>query len=133
MKKLNKIHQIFILLIIFGLTSTIAMAGVLDGKTYTGPTGKLGKASNGEEEIRFMNGNFYSVGCGEWGFGEAAYSAQVTGDTISFEAITTSPKHGKIVWSGTVKGDKVDATYKWTKKGLFGTRKQDKWFKGTLK
>ena len=133
MKNQHKIYQIFILLIIFGLTSTFAMAGVLDGKTYTGPTGKLGKSANGEEEIRFMNGKFYSVGCAEWGFGEAAYSAQVAGDTVSFEAITTSPKHGKIVWSGTVKGDKVDATYKWTKKGFFGTRKQDKWFKGTLK
>jgi len=133
MKKQYNIYQIFILLIVFSLTSTIAMAGVLDGKTYTGPTGKLGKAANDEEEIRFMNGNFYSVGCAEWGFGEAAYSAQVAGDTISFEAVTTSPKHGKIVWAGTVKGNKVDATYKWTKKGLFGTRKQDKWFKGTLK
>ncbi len=133
MTKQHKIYPIFILLIVFSLTSTIAMAGVLDGKTYTGPAGKIGKSASEEEEIRFMNGNFYSVGCGEWGFGEAAYSAQVAGDTISFEAITTSPKHGKIVWSGTVKGDTVDATYKWTKKGLFGTRKQDKWFKGTLK
>jgi hypothetical protein len=133
MKKQHKIYQIFILLIIFGLTSNLAMAGVLDGKTYTGSTGKLGKAASDEDEIRFMNGKLYSVGCAEWGFSEAAYSAQVSGDTISFEAITTSPKHGKIVWSGTVKGDKVDAIYKWTKKGFFGTRKQDKWFKGTLK
>jgi hypothetical protein len=109
MKKQHKIYQIVILLIIFGLTSTIAMAGVLDGKTYTGPTGKSGKAASDQEEIRFMNGNFYSVGCAEWGFGEAAYTAQVAGDTISFEANTTSPKHGKIVWVGTVKGDKVEA------------------------
>ena len=133
MKKVDNIYKIFFLLIIFGLTSTMALAGVLDGKTYTGPTGKMGKSANGEEEIQFMNGKFYSVGCAEWGFGEAPYSAQVTGNTITFESITTSPKHGKIVWSGTIIGNKVDAIYKWTKKGFFGTRKQDKWFKGTLK
>jgi hypothetical protein len=133
MEKQHKIYQIFILLIVFSLTSTIALAGVLDGKTFTGSTGKAGKAASEKEEIRFMNGNFYSVGCAEWGFGEAAYTAQVSGDTVSFEAVTTSPKHGKIVWSGIVKGDKMDATYIWTKKGLFGTRKQEKWFKGTLK
>jgi hypothetical protein len=87
MKKQYNIYQIFILLIVLSLTSTLAMAGALDGKTYTGPTGKTGKAASDEEEIRFMNGNFYSVGCAEWGFGEAAYTSQVAGDTISLKPL----------------------------------------------
>jgi hypothetical protein len=44
-----------------------------------------------------------------------------------------SPKHGKIVWNGTVKGDKVDATYVWTKERWYWKDAyQEKWLKGTL-
>lgn len=113
----------------FGLASE----GLLDGKVFTGPTGKMGKNATETDELRFENGKLYSVGCADWGFGSGAYSTEVEGNNISFEAVTTSPKDGKIVWSGTVNGDTIDATYVWTKKSWYGERKQKKWFKGNAK
>jgi hypothetical protein len=83
--------------------------GVLDGRSYVGKTGEVGKEAAEDEEIS----------------GE--------GDKIHFEAETESPKHGKIVWKGTVEGDSIDVNYTWTKKGWLGTKTKDKWFKGALK
>jgi hypothetical protein len=119
----------FILNIGLGLASE----GLLDGKMFVGPTGKMGKNATETDELKFENGKLYSVGCAEWGFEWGDYSTKVEGDDISFEAVTTSPKNGKIVWSGTVKGDTMDATYIWTKKSWYGERKQEKWFKGKAK
>jgi hypothetical protein len=113
----------------FGLASE----GLLDGKVFTGPTGKMGKDATETDELRFENGKLYSVGCADWGFGWGAYSTEVKGNGINFEAVTTSPKDGKIVWSGIVSGDTIDATYIWTKKSWYGERKQEKWFKGNAK
>ena len=113
----------------FGLASE----GLLDGKVFTGPTGKMGKDATETDELRFENGKLYSVGCADWGFGSGVYSTEVEGNNISFKAVTTSPKDGKIVWSGTVNGDTINATYIWTKKSWYGERKQEKWFKGNAK
>ncbi len=113
----------------FGLASE----GILDGKVFTGPTGTMGKNATEDDELRFENGKLYSVGCADWGFDWGAYSTKVEGNNVTFEAVTKSPKDGKIVWSGTVNGDTIDATYIWTKKGWFGEKKQEKWFKGNAK
>jgi len=110
-----------------------ASEGLLDGKVFTGPTGKMGNDATETDELRFKNGKLYSVGCADWDFSWGDYSTKVEGNNISFEAVTTSPKNGKIVWSGTVNGDTIDATYIWTKKSWYGERKQEKWFKGNAK
>jgi hypothetical protein len=121
------------LMLILNTGSGLASEGLLDGKVFTGPTGKMGKDATETEELRFENGKLYSVGCAEWGFGNGAYSTEVEGNNIRFKAVTTSPKNGKIAWSGTVNGDTIDATYVWTKKSWYGERKQEKWFKGNAK
>jgi hypothetical protein len=110
-----------------------ASEGLLDGKIFTGPTGKMGKDATENDELRFENGKLYSVGCADWGFEWGDYSTKVEGNNITFHAVTMSPKDGKIVWSGTVNGDTIDATYIWTKKSWYGERKQEKWFKGNAK
>lgn len=110
-------------------------SGLLDGRSYVGKTGEVGKEAAEDEEIVFRDGKLHSVGCEPWNFNDGEYKAMRSGegDKIHFEAETESPKHGKIVWKGTVEGDSIDVNYTWSKKGWLGTKTKDKWFKGTLK
>jgi hypothetical protein len=129
----KRIAIAFWIILFFFVMAIPAYSGGLDGKTFLGQSGEKGKDASGEEELRFQNGKLYSAGCAEWGFGESDYTARVEGDNIHFESEMLSPKHGKIVWNGTVKGDKVDATYVWTKKRWYWKdAHQEKWLKGTL-
>ncbi len=108
--------------------------GILDGRIFVGSIGDKGKEASDEDEIRFTNRRFYSVGCEEWGFGDASYTARTDGDLIGFSAVTVSPKHGKIEWNGTAKGDTLEATYVWTKERWYWKdAHEEKWFKGRLK
>lgn len=130
-----KLHKIWILAIvttIFGAASISAYAGSLDGKTFTGDTGKMGKKSANTDMISFENGQFTSSGCQKYGFGSGAYQTTDEGDKTHFVADTYSEKTGRITWVGTVSGDKLNATYLWYKKGKYSKPKQIKWFKGAM-
>jgi hypothetical protein len=119
---------------LWGLNPVEAGTGVLDGKIFLGQTGENDKKASDEDELRFQDGKLYSVGCAEWGFDAGAYTTRNEGDNIYFEAETASPKHGKIVWKGTVQGDKINANYVWTKKRWYWKdAHQEKWFQGSLK
>jgi hypothetical protein len=108
--------------------------GILDGKIFVGDIGDKGKAASDKDEINFKNGRFHSVGCDEWGFGDASYTASKDGDSIRFHAITVSPKDGQIEWDGVVKGDSLEAKYVWTKERWYWKdAHEEKWFKGNLK
>ena len=124
---------IFSVVLLFNAGFGLASEGLLDGKVFTGQTGKKGKEASNTDDLKFENGKLYAVGWAPWGFGWGTYSTKVEGNKINFEAVTTSPKNGKIVWSGIVNGNMIDATYIWTKKSWYGERKQEKWFKGKAK
>jgi hypothetical protein len=109
------------------LFSTTALAkGTLDGKVFTVDSAEKGKTSTEKDDVDFANGKLHSKGCDQWGFGAGAYKT----DGNKFEADTTSAKEGKIHWSGTVVGDKIEGTYVWTKAGQ---KPIEYGFKGTLK
>ena len=111
-----------------------AYSAALDGKTFVGQSGKMGKDASVEEELRFQNGKLYSVGCAKYGFGESDYTTKVEGDNIHFKSTLESSNNGEIVWKGTVQGDKIEATYVWTKKRWYWKdANQEKWLKGSLK
>ena len=120
----------------FGVTSVLAQetTGLLDGKVFVGDVGDRGNSADDKDEVSFKNGRFHSVGCDEWGFGDAPYSSKRDGDTIRFQAITVSPTDGKIEWEGVVKGDTLEATYVWTKERRFWKdAHEEMWFSGNLK
>jgi hypothetical protein len=104
----------------------------LDGKTFLGESGEKGKPAMAEKDtLRFENGRFRSVACDAYGFGDAAYTATAGADgSVRWTAETTSPKEGKIEWKGTVQGDRIEATYVWTKAGQ---KPIEYWMKGTAR
>jgi hypothetical protein len=101
----------------------------LDGKTFAGESGEKGKPAMAEKDtIRFAGGRFHSLACDAYGFGDGAYTATAAGDgSVRWTAETTSPKEGRIQWQGTVKGDRIEATYVWTKAGQ---KPIEYWLKG---
>jgi len=121
-----------IFFLLLGLFSS-GWCGALDGKSYSGKTGELGKKINEDEVIKFENGKFTSVGCAEWGFGSGPYMTEKQGDRIFFVADTFSEKYGRISWSGVVSGKDAHATYVWYDNNKFNKPEQVKWFEGTMK
>lgn len=82
-------------------------AELLDGKSYHGLFIEKGKSSGDPDTLIFANGRFRSTACDQYGYGDAAYSARSEGGTIHFQAETQSPRYGKLVWKGSVKGSQL--------------------------
>lgn len=104
---------------------------LLDGAVFDGPTGAEGRPANHIDHVVFADGRFLSQGCARWGFGEADYEAWRDGDVIHFEAVTVSPTHGRLAWQGSVDGDRIEATFVWTKNRIIWTTRRAYWFRGT--
>ena len=110
--------------------------GALDGKTFAVETGEKGKSGGDKDTLTFKDGNFRSAGCDQYGFGDGAYTSTVNGDSIRFEAVTTSPTKGKMTWKGTVTGDKIEVGYVWVDASHWykaNPKPLEKWAKGELK
>ena len=118
----------------FFLISIPAYSGMLDGKTFSGKNGHLGKDGSGSDEIKFENGKFVSVTCSEkYGFSDSEYTTKVDGDKVFFTADIYSDKYGRMTYSGYVEGNDISANYFWYDKGKYENPKQVKWFKGSAK
>ncbi|HZD54717.1 MAG TPA: hypothetical protein VE080_00550 [Candidatus Aquicultoraceae bacterium] len=111
-------------------------SGPLDGKTFVVVTGEKGKQAKETDTLIFQDGKFRSTACDEFGFGEAPYAAAADGDAVKFTADAKSEKKGTIHWEGTVRGDKIDATYVWTDRAHWykpNPKPVEKWAKGERK
>ena len=118
----------------FFLIAIPAYSGMLDGKTFSGKNGHLGKDGSGSDEIKFENGKFVSITCSEkYGFSDAEYTTKVDGDKVFFTADIYSDKYGRMTYSGYIEGNDISANYFWYDKGKYEKPKQVKWFKGSVK
>ena len=90
--------------------ASLAHAANLDGRSFDGVFLQRGKTSGDADTITFKDGRFRSSACDRYGYADAPYKAMADGDGLRFEAETQSPKYGKLVWNGTVRGGKLDAT-----------------------
>jgi hypothetical protein len=137
MMNLSKIRQLFpftlSLVVLFSTTIVVAQEGLLDGKVFVGQSRQKNIRAVKEDEIRFMDGKFYSISYGLKGFNEGVYTARAEEDKIYFEAETVHPKRGKIKWRGIVHGDSIEVNYHWSKKGWLSNTEIDYSFNGTLK
>lgn len=88
---------------------------LLDGKTFRGQNGEKGNKANRNDDLIFKNGKFVSTSRYDYDFKSGDDTTTVEGDAVHFEAVTISPKRGKLSWKGTVKNNKMEATFVWTK------------------
>ena len=112
------------------LAGTAGAGRLLDGAVFDGPTGAEGRKADHIDHVVFADGRFLSVGCARWGFGAADYRAWHEGDVIRFSAVTVSPTHGRLAWKGVVQGDRIEATFVWTKDRILWTTRRAYWFRG---
>lgn len=87
-----------------------AEPGLLDGKRFEGVFLERGKTRGDADTLIFENGRFRSTACDRYGYSDAPYRAVAEGDGVRFEAETESPRYGRLVWRGVVRGHKLDAT-----------------------
>jgi hypothetical protein len=115
MKRISLVHAGAVALA--ALVPTLAAAESLDGRSFQGVFLERGKTSGDADTLVFKNGRFRSTACDKYDYGDATYKTVTVGDTVRFEAETTSPKYGKLAWSGAVRGAKLDATVMMEQKG----------------
>jgi hypothetical protein len=87
-----------------------AQTALLDGRSFDGVFLERGKTRGDADTITFQGGRLRSSACDRYGYGDAPYKATQVADGVAFEAETESPKYGKLLWKGYVRGDKLDAT-----------------------
>lgn len=104
------------------LTATAsAQAGQLDGRRFEGVFLPRGKTSGDADTLLFQGGRFRSTACDRYGYSDSPYRVTPAGDALAFEAETESPKYGKLVWRGVVRGDYLNATATMVRDGKAGT------------
>jgi len=87
-----------------------ASRGALDGRNFDGIVLECGKTSGDADTLTFKDGRFRSSACDQYGYGDGVYRAKQAGDAVVFEAETESPKYGKLLWNGVVRGARLDGT-----------------------
>ena len=95
----------------------LAETSALDGRSFQGVFIERGKTSGDADTLVFANGRFRSTACDRYGYSDAAYRTASAGDMTRFEAETQSAKYGKLLWSGVVRGGKLDATATMVREG----------------
>ena len=63
---------------------------ILDGRNFDGIVLKCGETSGDADTLIFKDGRFRSSACDPYGYGDGAYTATRSGETIAFEAETES-------------------------------------------
>lgn len=110
------------------------LSSVLDGKTFAGQLGPMGKTAMANDVWKFREGTFLSEECQKTcGFSKSAYWVLFEQDAVRFVSEAHCPqKDATIVWKGVVKNGEIEGTFTWTKERWYWTIEKDFWFKGEL-
>jgi hypothetical protein len=82
-------------------------SSLLDGKSFEGTFVEKGKSKGDRDTVTFTAGRFRSSACEQYGYGDAPYAAIADGDVVRFDAETRSPRYGKLIWKGIVRGSEL--------------------------
>ena len=111
-------------------TALRVSSAILDGYRFRTQTFDRHGVARTEDRLVFNNGKFASDNCMRLGFGESPYWIRIEGDRVHFLSETTSPSHGTMVWKGTITGDRIEATYRWTKERWYWTLRREYQIRG---
>jgi hypothetical protein len=87
-----------------------ATVPLLDGRRFDGIVLERGKTSGDADSLLFEAGRFRSTACDRYGYGDGAYTAVLSAGEIAFEVQTESPKYGRLLWQGKVRGPRLDGS-----------------------
>lgn len=112
MSILSHVRSLFVppLCMAIAAEPTLASRAALDGRNFDGIVLECGKTAGDADTLIFKDGRFRSTACDQYGYGDGPYTATRTGETVVFEAETESPKYGKLLWKGVVRGPRLDGT-----------------------
>ena len=107
---------------------------ILEGKSFSGELGLVGKPASATDLLLFNDGLFISKGCEDrCGYTAAKYQIRAVGDY--FEVISETPclkSDATIIWRGKVKGSEIEGTFTWINKRWYWSFEKEYWFKGKL-
>jgi hypothetical protein len=106
----------------------------LDGKSFSGELGLIGKPASANDLLVFDNGMFVSKGCeARCGYTAAEYQVSTSGDRYQVKSETPCLNSDAIIqWQGTVDGDSIEGTFTWINKRWYWSFEKVFWFKGKL-
>ena len=109
-------------------------SGPLDGMTFTGALGPSGKPKDIEDSFVFANGTFVSKECeSRCKYPARPYFVRSNGNQTEFISETQCPyKDARIIWRGTIQGDKIKGVSTWTVKRWYWTVENNFEFEGKL-
>lgn len=81
----------------------------------------VGKVQPLEDELIFEDGKFISMICKRFNFTPAPYWIRSDGNRVHFLAELSSPTDGKMIWEGTLDGNKLDGTMHWIRERWYWT------------
>lgn len=109
-------------------------SGILDGMTFVGELGPVGKPADVKDNLIFANGMFASVECDRrCGYPAGPYFVRHVGDKIEFVSESNCTyKDAKISWRGTIENGTLKGGFTWTSSRWYWTIEKDFWFEGKL-
>ena len=115
-----KTKILFFLLSLAFTTTTLTYAQdkqtPIDGRKFKIDLMKDGKTESVETLI-FNAAKLQTPDCEKYGFKEATSYVKQTEDYYTWASTVSSPNEGAMAWQGTVKGNKIEGTCIWRKKG----------------
>ena len=111
-----------------------SVPGPLDGLTFQGALGPDGKPKDIPDIFVFENGTFVSKECElRCKYPARPYFVRINGSKTEFISETQCPyKDAKIVWRGTVEGDRIKGKSSWIIKRWYWTVENTFEFEGKL-
>jgi hypothetical protein len=117
-----------------GTNTEEPVSGPLDGLTFRGALGPDGKPKDIPDLFVFENGTFVSKECElRCKYPASPYFVRVNGDKTEFISETQCPyKDARIVWRGTIEGDRIRGKSTWVVNRWYWTIENTFEFEGRL-